>query len=903
MIERRNILDLIGKHRGKYHSCVITCYSLDFSFFEERVLPTLRLANIKNVNVLADGHYLEMAQEATIGKEFRHNKTFTYNFQPIYEQGVFHPKILLLTGMKHGLLIIGSGNITSSGLNTNDEIWGAFHLDNIGNENAPLFGAVWKYLQPLLNKSLGFIPQKIDWIRKQSPWLNELPIADDWINLVSLDLRVRFMSNTGSSSLYLQLVSSIPSREVEELTVISPYYDRNGRLISLLKDTYKPDFMRCLVDPNSGLLPLDLEQTVADQISFHSWSDCKKDYDEKYNRLHAKIFHFKTRDNQEYMFLGSANATTAAMGSNSAPAANAEAGMLIHRSGAEKTWLQELKVQIPETTVELNSNSTAFGLGDSSVQRVNYCYRVFYSELRANEITIHLNKTCGGNVTVSIQDRNGLQISCRIKEISGNILIVETAEPGNIFKLMLEDENGARVSNYSIIHRLEALLRCNPDPNEEKLDVMLEQDFTDGEGMTDLLQFVDYNWADDEGYTAKKVFNSGVSGVRKAPESDQTKEYQVLNADEFNKVSSEILLKQSGELSNSTVKIAEFLHLYTLGVFGKEEDFNESEEQKLFEDEEQKGEGEEAENKSRKRTQGSKEKAALSKYFKKLNEIYTARLSQLFTTQALTEVPQTPITIRSLSSILIALHLIQLKYGKKFTTIIKELNEQGDPITKEEAYINVGRMDDSVETLKGFLINVLGKFLLLSAAGSKNYDFELLNQKLLESQMQLLMKSVYLILNTPWRDQERAVRDVLLLNCMYFSIGERILSDEVCTEVVQKLTDCRNSSTYIIPEFQGQLTQFATELLPSYKVWLSKYMDELGARKELISPTTNLSNGNIIFSSKIGFNIVRGGFQENGKCKLNLYRAGYPYVNNEFALKNIQFGSKSIKFQWLEIFN
>ena len=91
MIKRRNILELIGKHRGKYHSCVLTCYSFDFSFFEERVLPTLRLANIKNVNVLADGHYLEMAQEATTGREFKHNKT--YNFHPIYEMEFFIQKL------------------------------------------------------------------------------------------------------------------------------------------------------------------------------------------------------------------------------------------------------------------------------------------------------------------------------------------------------------------------------------------------------------------------------------------------------------------------------------------------------------------------------------------------------------------------------------------------------------------------------------------------------------------------------------------------------------------------------------------------------------------------------------------------------------------------------------------
>ena len=136
MIKRQNILELIGKNRAKYHSCILTCYSLDFSFFEERVLPVLRIANVKNVNVFADGKFLETAQENTTGKEFKHNKT--YSFQPIYATGVFHPKIMLLVGKSHGLLIIGSGNITSSGISTNDEIWGAFHLNNIDNENAPL---------------------------------------------------------------------------------------------------------------------------------------------------------------------------------------------------------------------------------------------------------------------------------------------------------------------------------------------------------------------------------------------------------------------------------------------------------------------------------------------------------------------------------------------------------------------------------------------------------------------------------------------------------------------------------------------------------------------------------------------------------------------------------------------
>ncbi|OKL39987.1 hypothetical protein A3841_16630 [Pontibacter flavimaris] len=59
VIDRQNVLDLIGKNKHKYSSCIITCYTFDFTFFEERVIPTLRLSNIKNINVFLDGKHLE----------------------------------------------------------------------------------------------------------------------------------------------------------------------------------------------------------------------------------------------------------------------------------------------------------------------------------------------------------------------------------------------------------------------------------------------------------------------------------------------------------------------------------------------------------------------------------------------------------------------------------------------------------------------------------------------------------------------------------------------------------------------------------------------------------------------------------------------------------------------------
>jgi HKD family nuclease len=893
MIERRNILELIGKHRGKYHSCVLTCYSLDFSFFEERLLPTLRLANIKNVNILADGHYLEMAHEATTGKEFKHNKT--YNFQPVYETGVFHPKIMLLTGVKHGLLIIGSGNITSSGLSTNDEIWGAFHLDNVGNENAPLFGVVWKYLQPYLDKSLGFVPQKIEWIRKHSPWLMELPVTEDWINFESIGLQLKFIGNNDQESTFNQLTSNVPNKEVEELTIISPYYDKSGKQLKQLLEHFKPKKMKCLVDSNSGLLPTELDGASSTRISFYNWAECKEDYEEIYHRLHAKLINFRTKD-EEYLLLGSANVTMAAMGTRNGKTANGEAGILLNRRISEKSWLEELKVKIPNSTIELQAISHQ-GIGDGSIPRVNYGYRILYAELRGNEITIYLNKHCTDPVDIIVLDRSNLKLESTLKGNSEDTIIIEVLDPENIFKLYLNDETQERISNYCLIHRLEALLRCNPDPKQEKLDTLMEQDFADDEGITDLLNFVDYNWADDEDLAIKKVHN-GTSILRKVGNAEQTREYELFKAEEFNKVSTESLLKQSGELSNSTVKIAEFLNLYSSGVFGKEDDFQESEEQKLFEDEKQEGDGDDSENKLRRRTQGSKEKVALIKYFKKLDDIYAKRLNKLLTTKVLNEAPQTLITIRSLSSVLIALHLIQIKYGKKFTVITKELDQAGNAITTEETFIPSGTISESVSSIKGFLFNVLGKFLLLSGAGYNQYEYDILNKKLARSQMQLVVKSTCLILNTPWRESEGIGRDVLLLNCLYFSLGIRILNDEVASDFINKLNHYKTNSTFVIPQFQDQLKNFTKEILPSYLDWLKVYMNKDERLRKHLCHTSELEHGNIIFNSKVGFNVIKKVTSDDWNCKLHLSRAGYPFTEGEFLLKNVQFGIKCIKYEY-----
>ena len=882
-IDRRNILELIGKHRGKYHSCILTCYNFDFSFFEERVLPTLRNANIKNVNVLADGNYLEQAQEMTTGKEFKFNKT--YNFLPVYEQGVFHPKIMLLTGLKHGLLIIGSGNITSSGLSTNDEIWGAFHLDNKENENAALFAKAWTYLQTFTSVDYGFIPQKIEWIKKYSPWLEELPDVKGEIELTSLNQSIQFLSNNNEENIYQQLTTAVPSEQVKTLTVISPYFEKKGLLLTQLMKDFNPAVFNCIVDTNSGILPTDLDEEVRSKINFYDWKNCIEDYTLEVNRLHAKLFHFEYADGSEKMLLGSANASKAAMGSKTTPANNAEASVLISRNQTGN-WLKELKIKLPKNSIRITDYSKVSGLDSSSQPKSNFPIRILYSELKGNELSFYLNKTSSEEFSLVAVSRNDEVIETVSVNIFETIGIAKIKDIVSVFKVYITNTNGERCSNYSIIHRLEMLLRCNPDPTQEKFDAMLEQDFPEGDGVTALLEFIDYNWADDETENAleSKVAIGGRAQVNKNEPVE--KSYQTLTAEEFNKVNPALLLKQSGLLTSANVKLTDFLNLVLSGNSLKEADYTESEEQKLLEDLEQKGEGFNVQSKTKPKAVALKEKRALYQYFSKLDKLYTQKLSGFYSAKALTVTPNEPVTIKSISKILIAFQLIQVYQGKKF---IIQLDENDATSLKEEKYLFEGSIDERNETIKGFLMNVFGKFLLLATGGINQYDYAILNEKMNYYQRQVFEKALTLILCLNWKsDEERKYLFTLLLNLHYY-----ILPNE-SIEWFSNSKERIKSSKYSTIHSDENWKYYEIQFLPYYTNWLSKFKGS--EKNDLIKDCSILNEGDVIFNSKIGFNFVNRITSRNPYV-LDLKREGYQINKNGYVLGNISYGNKYVQYK------
>jgi hypothetical protein len=664
MIERQNILDLIGKYRGRYSSCIITTYTFDFAFFEERIMSILRTSNIKNVNVFLDGKYLANQNENTTGNEFKTHKTYSLN--PIYETGVFHPKIMLLTGPKNGLLIIGSGNLTTSGLSTNDEIWGDFHLKSIESPNAPLFAATWKYLQQYFSQAKGFNLQKLNWITQRSPWLNEiinLP-ATDFIS-INNELEIKFIANSVNQTTYQELVKSLPDQPIRKLTIISPFFDEKGMALEQFSKDFKIKEFVCITDTQFGLLPTKLDDGLSSQIQFYNWMDCLDGFDKRFNRLHAKIFHFEFENGWEYLLIGSANATFNALGSSIIKPKNAEAGILLRRK-MKTGYLNELGISTKNATpIELKSNDRKkTNIGDN-IPDVKYDNQIICAEIINNKLSIFFKKEPEKqSEIVVLNDENNViekhPVEIQSKEIK--IFLEKAQEP---FKVCLF-KSGVRITNFCLIHDIALQAKCNPDPNQEVLGQIIETISADPENATymELLSYADYNWVDEEFENKKKKSFELKNSSEKVTEN---KTYEKLTEKEFNQLES-IQSIETNLLNNSSVQIADILNIVSRGLLVPKRNTDENTEEILsrIAEKEQTGAGDDIKQKESFHLKSEQEIKSIQKHFSKIIKFYSSQLDSFYRNHSFNTFPSRPLSIIDLSNVSIALDLMVIYYGKKY---------------------------------------------------------------------------------------------------------------------------------------------------------------------------------------------------------------------------------------------
>lgn len=485
MIERQNIIKLLGDRTNIYHSALLTTYSFDPIYFETVYLSTLRKLGITNVVVLMDA---SMYDQLLSDSNYQCHRVSQYNYTLVrkenFHSGVFHPKVVLLFGEEEGTLIVGSGNLTYSGLANNDEVWNAFHVQGNNSIHYPLFYQAWKYLSQSANQTSSLVSRQIDWMLEQSPWLHQE--TSDSTVLLSSGEECTLLYNTAESTILDKVLLSIGDKRIVSIKVIAPFYDAEGDALSALKKRLAPKEMQCILDLERQSAPYSLLKTDTSTVF------CKADSS---NPLHAKIFELQAED-ETWLLCGSANAGNMALGTGHY-AFNDEVCILLH-CNTHINYIAELGLKYIALTQEERKSIIKQKQIEKEQNKLQV--KFVYCEEQNDELRLQFSKDgIKGELTLLDSHQSIIYQKNIItrQDISINIADVEIANL-NMAVLM---NNETEISNRLLVVREMNVYRGNPDPKRRKLSRLLD----DPDLLENLSHILGYIEFDDAKKMLKRV--------------------------------------------------------------------------------------------------------------------------------------------------------------------------------------------------------------------------------------------------------------------------------------------------------------------------------------------------------------------------------------------------------------
>ena len=331
---------------GNFHSAIFTTYSINLYYLEQQVLPLLGSKDVHYISILADGAMLSNQLESY--GQLSQKRKRNYSLHGIQSKGSFHPKLIFLTGKDSVLLLVGSGNLTSSGHGKNLEVWNAVYVDNTEDTKYGIIVEAWSYLKEL-HADLGeSANNKLKNIEKSC---NLLSASKDMVKETIYELdkhsQISFLTNRAKSSLFNQISERIGDDTIKKITIMCPYHDIGGQFIHELNKRYKPEQINALVQERFGALPHKM--TSLANVRFFEWTDLmKKEHKQSY--FHAKNIVLEGIE-KNYLISGSANASIAAYGGVNFPAINEESCMMYQSTSED--YLKLLSIEIMAEPVNL----------------------------------------------------------------------------------------------------------------------------------------------------------------------------------------------------------------------------------------------------------------------------------------------------------------------------------------------------------------------------------------------------------------------------------------------------------------------------------------------------------------------------------------------------------------------
>ncbi|WEL80537.1 hypothetical protein P0D95_21290 [Pseudomonas sp. CBSPCAW29] len=293
MSEGVSILEVIK--RGGYEASLITTYNATLPFYEEVLLRKLVSAGCRYNVVLMDRQQCAVAWASQATRP--RSAGYAYTLLPIGVSGAFHPKVCLLLGAKKASILIGSHNLTLSGLGINREITNWIEVGGVKDgEGAAILRSLWQMLREWISLEHGKVPAPI--------MESALAISRFVTPLIPKSLVYQSTllgQGAGSRSLIDQVAEHLTA-PVRRIAVLGAFFDSKLLLIQELNRRW----------PEAEIVVgIDLETVQhpgACDVQGVRHVDVSKLWGPQIRYLHAKVFYFECDHSAGDVFVsGSAN--------------------------------------------------------------------------------------------------------------------------------------------------------------------------------------------------------------------------------------------------------------------------------------------------------------------------------------------------------------------------------------------------------------------------------------------------------------------------------------------------------------------------------------------------------------------------------------------------------------------
>ena len=695
--------------KAEFHSVVMTTYSFDFYHFESQVLRTLKRKGITNVNVFCDTIMLDQSIGYAMGnlKEL----SSSYSVNSVSSIGAFHPKVSLLAGDNHVMLLQGSGNITNGGHGKNHEIFSVFYADKENNEQLDLIQEAWHYIKNLTKGIKGLSSDKLNWVTDNCFLLNKSPSELHKFHNISDNYSAALLYNDETSILE-QLKSLIPNDLIKNIKIFSPFYDENGATIDKLLSYFINSNADVFLQSNKGIHPHKMKKS--NRVNFYSWDSVERAKAKKQGRkLHAKILWFQG-ESENYCLFGSANSTQRAFGDKSR-GANDEFSVLIKVK--DDYLLEELQLNGAFESIKPQDNKKEQEIENINQKEQNLNsskVKLLSVDFDGKELTLYTesNKKFE-NIKCIVFDKWGERLyASNLSKLERRIEIELPKEINNKSSyIILLDRDDKPISNKQIVNNLNDLWTTNPSIENRKL-MKLGSFIEEGRnGFFDVIDF--YNILN---ITQQKKFKQISSNVSDLSDKEEIQNVSGLTYDEainINKESEEFhkIIKQ-----HNSIKIWDSIEKYfnTSSLLQAEEEM----------DDEEEGDA----STGRERIEKKQSNVSISLNSEKVLFDRRKRLTKFFNNYIKSLRKSCQTEGYQVSLIDFAMYLIVLKQIIDFVNrkvIFKIDNEVKDPVI-----LPVWGNLTELNSFAGALLNILGGFInLLSHASLFDTSDEYLTKK------------------------------------------------------------------------------------------------------------------------------------------------------------------------------